>query len=239
MKRQRGRNRKPGGGGGGGGGGQGHGNNPNRAFESNGPDVKVRGSAQTIYEKYQQLARDAQTSGDRVLAENYLQHAEHYFRIFRAMQPAAPPPRQDYLNQPGYDGDDEDGDDGAENDAPDAEAEGFESSGPMEIAPQGERPPRRERFERRDRPERTDRPDRPERTERPDRLERAQPADEPGVQAAEGEGDDQGGEEGEGGARRRRRRRPFRERGEGGEAFGGQTPAFLATPTPTSSEPAE
>lgn len=232
MKRQRGRNRKPGGGGGGGG-GQGHGNNPNRAFESNGPDVKVRGSAQTIYEKYQQLARDAQTSGDRVLAENYLQHAEHYFRIFRAMQPAAPPPRQDYLNQPGYDGEDEDGDDGAEGDAAEAEAEGFESSGPMEIAPQGERPPRRERFERRDRP---DRGDRPERTERP---ERAQQAEEPGAQAAEGDGDDQGGDEGEGGGRRRRRRRPFRERGEGGEAFGGQTPAFLATPTPASSEPAE
>jgi hypothetical protein len=81
MKRQRGRGRKPGGGGGGG-----H-HNPNRTFESNGPDVKVRGSAQTIFEKYQQLARDAQSSGDRVMAENYLQHAEHYFRIVRASQP--------------------------------------------------------------------------------------------------------------------------------------------------------
>lgn len=229
MKRQRGRNRKPGGGGGGGG-GHGHGNNPNRAFESNGPDVKVRGSAQTIYEKYQQLARDAQTSGDRVLAENYLQHAEHYFRIFRAMQPAAPPPRQDYLSQPGYDADDEDGEDAGEGEAAEAEAEGFESSGPMEIAPQGERPPRRERFERRDRP------DRPERAERAERQERTEDAGQPGVEA---EGDDQGGEEGEGGGRRRRRRRPFRERAEGGEAFGGQTPAFLATATPISSEPAE
>src|SRR5262245_42285760 len=84
MKRQRGRNR------GGGGGGKPQ-QNANRAFDSNGPDnVKVRGNAQHVFEKYQQLARDAQTSGDRVLAENYLQHAEHYFRLLRAMQPQRP-----------------------------------------------------------------------------------------------------------------------------------------------------
>lgn len=77
MKRQRGRGRK------GGGGGQ---HQSNRALESNGPDVKVRGAAVTIYEKYQQLARDASSSGDRVKAENYLQHAEHYFRIMRAQE---------------------------------------------------------------------------------------------------------------------------------------------------------
>jgi len=88
IKRQRGRNRNGGGGGGGGGKPQ---HNTNRAFDSNGPDgVKVRGAAQHVYEKYQQLARDAQTSGDRVLAENYLQHAEHYFRLLRAMQPQRP-----------------------------------------------------------------------------------------------------------------------------------------------------
>ena len=57
-----------------------------RVYESNGPDVKVRGTAQTIVEKYQQLARDAQASGDPVAAENYLQHAEHYFRIIAAAQ---------------------------------------------------------------------------------------------------------------------------------------------------------
>lgn len=89
MKRQRGRNRKPGGGGGGG--SQGHGNNPNRAFDSNGPEnLKVRGNAQHVYERYQQLARDAAAAGDRVLAENFLQHAEHYFRLIRAMQPNRP-----------------------------------------------------------------------------------------------------------------------------------------------------
>ena len=88
MKRQRSRNRNGGGGGGGGGKPQ---HNTNRAFDSNGPEgVKVRGAAQHVYEKYQQLARDAQTAGDRVLAENYLQHAEHYFRLMRAMQPQRP-----------------------------------------------------------------------------------------------------------------------------------------------------
>ncbi|WP_050808198.1 DUF4167 domain-containing protein [Asticcacaulis biprosthecium] len=82
MKRQRNRNRKP---------SSGNQNNPNRAYESNGPEgTKVRGNAQTIYEKYQQLARDANSSGDRVLAENHLQHAEHYFRMIRQMQPTRP-----------------------------------------------------------------------------------------------------------------------------------------------------
>src|SRR3984885_7131221 len=89
MKRQRNRGRAGGGGGGEGGGKPQH--NANRAFDSNGPDnVKVRGAAQHIYEKYQQLARDAGSAGDRVLAENYLQHAEHYFRVLRAMQPLRP-----------------------------------------------------------------------------------------------------------------------------------------------------
>jgi len=55
-----------------------------RTFDSNGPDVKIRGTAAHIYEKYQSLARDAQASGDRIIAENYLQHAEHYFRVMLA-----------------------------------------------------------------------------------------------------------------------------------------------------------
>lgn len=50
-------------------------------YDSNGPDVRIRGNAFQIYDKYQALARDAQASGDRVAAENYLQHAEHYYRI--------------------------------------------------------------------------------------------------------------------------------------------------------------
>jgi hypothetical protein len=86
MKRQRGRNR-----GGGASGGKPQQQNANRAFDSNGPEgAKVRGNAQHVFEKYQQLARDATSAGDRVLAENYLQHAEHYFRVVRAMQPTKP-----------------------------------------------------------------------------------------------------------------------------------------------------
>ncbi|MEK1901657.1 DUF4167 domain-containing protein [Rhizobium sp. 1399] len=63
------------------------GGNPlTRTYDSSGPDVKIRGTAQHIAEKYAQLARDAQSSGDRVIAENYLQHAEHYNRIIAAAQ---------------------------------------------------------------------------------------------------------------------------------------------------------
>src|SRR3954452_24829907 len=57
-----------------------------RVYESNGPDVKIRGTANHVAEKYLQLARDAHTSGDPVSAENYFQHAEHYFRLIAAAQ---------------------------------------------------------------------------------------------------------------------------------------------------------
>ncbi|QKV20203.1 DUF4167 domain-containing protein [Oricola thermophila] len=57
-----------------------------RNYESNGPDVKIRGNAQVIADKYAALARDALSSGDSVMAENYLQHAEHYNRIIMAAQ---------------------------------------------------------------------------------------------------------------------------------------------------------
>ena len=87
MKRQRGRNRKPGGGGN----NNANATNPNRSWDSQGPEnIKVRGNAQTVYERYMQLARDASAAGDRVLAENYTQHAEHYFRVLRALQPSRP-----------------------------------------------------------------------------------------------------------------------------------------------------
>lgn len=55
--------------------------NKNRVFDSNGPDVRIRGTAFQIVEKYATLAKDANASGDRVLAESYLQHAEHYQRL--------------------------------------------------------------------------------------------------------------------------------------------------------------
>jgi hypothetical protein len=62
-----------------------------RSYESNGPDVKIRGTAQHIAEKYLQLARDAQSSSDTIMAESLLQHAEHYFRLIAAAQAAQQP----------------------------------------------------------------------------------------------------------------------------------------------------
>ncbi|MFD1745181.1 DUF4167 domain-containing protein [Rhizobium helianthi] len=89
-KRGRGRgnnNNNNGGGGGGGNNFNRKGSNPlTRTYDSSGPDIKIRGTAQHIAEKYAALARDAQSSGDRVMAENYLQHAEHYNRIIAAAQ---------------------------------------------------------------------------------------------------------------------------------------------------------
>lgn len=69
------------------GGGRKHSNPRNHTYESNGPDVKVRGNPQQIVEKYLTLARDAYSAGDRVSAENYYQHAEHYYRVLNAGQP--------------------------------------------------------------------------------------------------------------------------------------------------------
>jgi hypothetical protein len=57
-----------------------------RFYESNGPDVRVRGPAALVAEKYLQLARDAQATGDLIAAEGYLQHAEHYNRLIAAAQ---------------------------------------------------------------------------------------------------------------------------------------------------------
>jgi hypothetical protein len=59
-----------------------------RTYESSGPDVKIRGTAAQIAEKYMTLSRDASSSSDTVMAENYLQHAEHYIRIIMAAQTA-------------------------------------------------------------------------------------------------------------------------------------------------------
>jgi hypothetical protein len=56
----------------------------NSTFESSGPEGKIRGSAYQVIDRYQALARDALSAGDRVAAENYLQHAEHYFRVLAA-----------------------------------------------------------------------------------------------------------------------------------------------------------
>ena len=111
-KRMRGRNRNKSHHGGG------HHHNPlTRVYESNGPDVKIRGTAHHVAEKYLQLARDAQTSGDPVTAENNFQHAEHYYRLIAAAQEQLRQQNPYYQPQamPGegnqddaFDGDDED-----------------------------------------------------------------------------------------------------------------------------------
>ena len=82
-----------------------------RSYESNGPDVKIRGNAHHVAEKYLQLARDAHTGGDPVAAENYLQHAEHYFRLIAAAQ-AAQALAQSGQQRPPGEGEDDLEDDG-------------------------------------------------------------------------------------------------------------------------------
>lgn len=102
IKRMRGRGHRGNGantgGGGGNGGGMRHQSsggsngiplNRNHVFDSNGPDLRIRGTAQQLFEKYLQLGRDATSAGDRVMGEGYFQHAEHYFRIVSAMNQAA------------------------------------------------------------------------------------------------------------------------------------------------------
>lgn len=69
----------------------GHRSNQNRmqVYDSNGPDVRIRGTAHQVAEKYEALAKDAMAAGNHVVAEGYLQHAEHYLRIINALKDAA------------------------------------------------------------------------------------------------------------------------------------------------------
>ncbi|MBK1697139.1 DUF4167 domain-containing protein [Rhodovibrio salinarum] len=116
----------------GGGGGGGRKNVPlkNQNFDSNGPDVRVRGNATQVYEKYLALARDASSAGDRVIAESYYQHAEHYYRIIN--ENTDPSYEDLYGREPnGYDGQDE---------------EDYEDDGARQQA-RGTRQERRERYE--------------------------------------------------------------------------------------------
>jgi hypothetical protein len=171
---------------------RGKGPNPlTRSYESNGPDVKIRGTAQHIADKYAQLARDAQASGDPVAAENYLQHAEHYYRIIAAAQ-------EQFRDQFGggfqrpfdEDGGDEDtgtsvnghayspgpqggpqGDDGD----PAGQPQPYENRG--ENGERGERPQRYDRNERFDRGDRQDRGG-ADRQDRGDRFQQRPPRQE-------------------------------------------------------------
>jgi hypothetical protein len=145
-----------------------------RSFESNGPDVKIRGTAAHVADKYMTLARDAQAAGDPVSAENYLQHAEHYNRIVMAAQAQfqqSQPQFREGGPEEGYDDDrqmngrprdrfdfngdgrqgDDDGEDRFEGGEGDGDDRGFRP--PMQSRPheQDQRPrgPRPDRFEHR------------------------------------------------------------------------------------------
>ena len=110
------------------------GQNPmTRVFESNGPDIKIRGTASHVAEKYVQLARDARSSGDPVAAENYYQHAEHYFRLIAAAQEQfrqnQPQPRTENEMPP------EDGDDESESFSNFGQEPGFVPAQPQPFVP--------------------------------------------------------------------------------------------------------
>src|SRR5215204_5905942 len=159
-RRMRGRNRNP------------KGPNPlTRCYESNGPDVKIRGTAQHIADKYAQLARDAQASGDPVAAENYHQHAEHYYRIIAAAQDQFREQFGGVYQQRPFD---DDGDD----DAPGYGGERPMQAGDEDIAGQPQhyelRPEQGERQDRFDRGDRQDRGDRFQGRDRFDRGDRPQ-----------------------------------------------------------------
>jgi len=234
MKRQRGRNRKPGGGGS----TNANSANPNRSWDSQGPEnIKVRGNAQTVYERYQQLGRDATASGDRVLAENYLQHAEHYFRVLRALQPQRPVSEiaaRELSNQ-GYDIDFED-ETGAQaaaflaaQQAADRAAQGNNGNNNHEgrsdnDGQNGDRQPRAEGQQRewRDRDNaRDNNRDRDNSRDRNDQPRNDQPRNEGqsrDVQSRDGEARAEG-EEGQGGRRETRRERWERRREERNRRF--------------------
>lgn len=147
-----------------------------RTYESNGPDVKVRGTAQHIAEKYLQLARDAQSSGDPVMAESYLQHAEHYYRLIAAAmaaQQALLPPQPGHPPRPAPEVEYDDDEDDVVNDRFASVAERLPQ--PQFQPPQFTPPPgyqERQPFNGGGQPQQ-DRPEgRQERQERPPRHER-------------------------------------------------------------------
>ncbi|WP_322990064.1 DUF4167 domain-containing protein [Hoeflea sp.] len=159
QQNKRGRGRSGNNGGGGGGGGNRKGQSPlSRTYDSSGPDVKIRGTAQHVAEKYMNLARDAQSSGDRVMAENYLQHAEHYNRIILTAQAQMQERFQRDENQSqnrdsqDQDDDDRDNDDDQDgNGTQEQRSERSDRGDQQQQQPRAERQPRQERSNRSER----------------------------------------------------------------------------------------
>lgn len=115
-------------------------------MESSGPEGgKVRGPAAMIHERYLQLARDSASSGDRVLSENYMQYADHYFRLWRSTQPAAPPPQQ--MNDRYDEGGEGDEDNGADGEFEDMEGAAEDGDQPDVEFPQRQQQPQQQ-FDR-------------------------------------------------------------------------------------------
>lgn len=123
-----------------------------RNYESNGPDIKIRGNAAHIAEKYVQLARDATSVGDNVMAENYLQHAEHYFRIILAAQTQFQP-RQDHASDSAQDDDGDETDTGVTNGASESTVAAEAGEAEANTADEQTERPRRQRRPRRERVE--------------------------------------------------------------------------------------
>ncbi len=234
-------------------GGRKHVNPLSRNFESNGPDVKVRGNASHIAEKYLQLARDAQSSGDSVMAENYLQHAEHYFRIVSSAQQAQNGQRPDGADDADYDDDMPEMNSRFSSPQPQPQQQYVQQDGD-EPQGEGDQPRQSEQRQPRgdgqdgDRPQRGDRRDRPRRERfRPEgegqqpviASEQPQPAAIAAVEPAAGEQP----VEAEGEARKPRERRPRRRRPAGGDDLAGaeqpdvgELPAFLTAGGTTPAE---
>jgi hypothetical protein len=201
------------------------GQNPmTRVFESNGPDIKIRGTASHVAEKYVQLARDARSSSDPVAAENYYQHAEHYFRLIAAAQEqfrqSQPQPRIDN-ETPSEDGDDE-----SENFSNFGQEPGFVPAQPQPYMPRENHQREGQPYQPRD--QHQPREHNQNRDHRPQPQQQSQPQPDVGVDRLpsfitgpqpqiNGGSINNGGFEGNGGERfpSRRRRRPHGPRPEG------------------------
>jgi hypothetical protein len=173
KQRSRGRNNN-------GGGGKKHMAPRNQTYDSNGPDIRIRGNAHQVLEKYLTLARDAASQGDRIATENYYQHAEHYFRVINSQNQANGRPNERPLPTPaddqmamagGYDdeegegeGQDEAGEDAVVEQTTHHEpvAEVQAAAPEAEEQPAAEAAPPRRRRQPRERAERTERPERSE-----------------------------------------------------------------------------
>src|SRR5690606_2046183 len=231
-------------------GGRKHVNPLSRNFASNGPDVKVRGNASHVAEKYLQLARDAQSSGDSVMAENYLQHAEHYFRIVSSAQQAQSGQRPEGQDDADYDDDMPEMNSRFSSPQPQPQqqyvaGEGEEQGEGEQPRQQGEQRQRQdgqdgERQPRRDRQRSRDR-FRPEGETQQVPAAPAEQAEPVAAEAAQANAEQPVEAEGE--ARKPRERRPRRRRPAGGDDVAGaeqpevgELPAFLTAGTSNAAE---